>query len=425
MATVLIAAVVGLVVGLGVAVAVGRAAREASPAGPPTDTDALLLAQLEALRQQLAASQAEQLQGSIDALVKVASEKFTDQSSAASRELDLRHQSISQQFSDVTSELTRMRELVGQLQRERAEQHGQIAQGLQHAISTTQALSDTTQNLREALANSKTRGQWGERMAEDVLAMAGFVEGINYRKQTAIAGGGIPDFTFLLPRGRVMHMDVKFPLDNFLRAEQATDTVEVERFRTAFLKDVRQRVKEIGGRNYIDPDETVEAVVLFIPNESIYGFIHQHDPRLADAALQQKVVLCSPFTLFAVLAVVRQAVDAFTLERTSDEILSCLTGFHAQWSKFSDELDKVGRRFESTQKAFDELAGPRRRQMQRTLDQVDELRHRRGLPEPLVARGPRVDAEEQAPEEADDVEPSPSGGPAEPDLPRLRPVRLG
>ncbi len=340
------------------------------------------------------------------------------------RELDLREQSIARQFSEVSDELTRMRELVAQLQQERAEQHGQIAQGLQHAISSTKALSDTTQTLREALANSKTRGQWGERMAEDVLTMAGFVEGINYRKQTAIASGGIPDFTFLLPRGRVMHMDVKFPLDNYLRADAAGDSVEASRYRAAFLKDVRQRVKEIGGRNYIDPDETVEAVVLFIPNESIYGFIHQHDPQLADAALQQKVVLCSPFTLFAVLAVVRQAVDAFTLERTSDEILTCLTGFTAQWGKFTEELDKVGRRFESTQKAFDELTGPRRRQMQRTVDQVDELRHRRGLPEPMVARSSSV-VDEPDDGEADGVGSDAGGDEPVPDIPRLRPVRLG
>ena len=52
----------------------------------------------------------------------------------------------------------------------------------------TQALSTSTQSLREALANPKARGQWGERMAEDVLRLAGFIEHVNYEKQTAVEG---------------------------------------------------------------------------------------------------------------------------------------------------------------------------------------------------------------------------------------------
>ena len=57
------------------------------------------------------------------------------------------------------------------------------------------------------------RGQWGERMAEDVLRLAGFVENVNYRKQVQIEGGtGRPDYTFELPKGHVLYMDVKFPL---------------------------------------------------------------------------------------------------------------------------------------------------------------------------------------------------------------------
>ena len=61
-------------------------------------------------------------------------------------------------------------------------------------------LSSTTQSFREALANPNARGQWGERMAEDVLRHAGFIEHVNYEKQVVVEGAGIPDFTFLLPR---------------------------------------------------------------------------------------------------------------------------------------------------------------------------------------------------------------------------------
>ena len=47
-------------------------------------------------------------------------------------------------------------------------------------------LQDTANHLRQALVSTKARGQWGERMAEDVLRLAGFIEGVNYLKQKVL-----------------------------------------------------------------------------------------------------------------------------------------------------------------------------------------------------------------------------------------------
>jgi len=336
-------------------------------------------AALQAAHDALATERHETVQSAVDTVLAVASEKFADHSAAASRELDLRSTTITQQFDTVNGELQQMRNLVEQLQRDRAEQQGRLERGLQEALQASTTLNETTQSLKEALASSKARGQWGERLADDVLRTAGFVEGVNYRKQTGIATGGIPDFTFLLPHDRVLHMDVKFPLDNYLRLLQSDTDVDRGAFGKAFLKDVRQRIKEIASRSYAESDDALDTVLLFIPNESIYSFIHEHDTQLVDVALAQKVVLCSPFTLFSVLAVIRQAVDAFMVERTSDQILECLGGFSLQWNKFSESIDQLGKRFESAQRAYDDLSGPRRRQLQRHLDRVDTLREQRGL----------------------------------------------
>ncbi len=107
---------------------------------------------------------------------------------------------------------------------------------------------------------------------------------------------------------------------------------------------------------------------------------------MLDHALAQRVVLCSPCTLFAVLAVVRQAIDHFRLERASNEILDCLGTFTRQWEKFSEQLDKVGRQLDGSQRAFADLAGTRRNQLQRAVDAVVDLRERRGIDE-LGANG--------------------------------------
>jgi len=69
-------------------------------------------------------------------------------------------------------------------------------------------------------------------MAEDVLRLAGFVENVNYRKQRALdTGRGIPDYTFFLPNNLLLHMDVKFPLDNYVRFCDATTDLERKRYR--------------------------------------------------------------------------------------------------------------------------------------------------------------------------------------------------
>jgi len=214
------------------------------------------------------------------------------------------------------------------------------------------------------------------------------VEGVTYRKQTGIAGGAIPDVTFLLPGGRVLHMDVKFPVDNYLRHLEAATDAERDLHAKAFLRDVRGRVKELSTRTgYIDADTTLDEVLLFIPNESVWAFIHERDPQLIDVALGQKVVLCSPVSLFAVLAVIRQAVEQTRLARTSNEILECLAGFGQQWTKFSESLDGVVRKFDSAQRGLEEVTGPRRRQLERQLDRIEDLRANRGLPELPQALG--------------------------------------
>jgi len=98
------------------------------------------------------------------------------------------------------------------------------------------------------------------------------------------------------------------------------------------------------------------------------------------------VVLCSPVSLFAVLAVIRQAVEQTRLARTSDEILQSLAGFGKEWTKFSDALDVVVKRFDTAQRGLEEVSGPRRRQLERQLDRIEDLRARRELAEaPPVA----------------------------------------
>ncbi|NDH84399.1 MAG: DNA recombination protein RmuC, partial [Acidimicrobiia bacterium] len=216
----------------------------------------------------------------IDSVDKLVAERVGGMSETVGERVGGMSKSLGHQVQTMGNELTQLRNLVGQLQKERAQQHGQFVESLEAATRQQQVLAETTQHLREALASPQARGQWGERMAEDVLRAAGMREGINYRKQRAIEGGTRPDFTFLLPDDQHLHMDVKFPVDNYLRYLEAPSEAEAAPLRERFLKDVRDRVKELNGRGYAATDSTVGYLLLFIPNESVYGFIHENDAAL-------------------------------------------------------------------------------------------------------------------------------------------------
>ncbi len=280
---------------------------------------------------------------------------------------DLIDARLDQVHSEMRTELTKLSDMVSALGRTSAESFGSVANSLQAHAEVANTLAESTRSLREALANPQVRGQWGERMAEDVLRLAGFDENINYVKQTQIEGGsGRPDYTFPMPKGHALYMDVKFPMASYLRYLEVDTNAEREVHLKRFLADVRLRVRELAKRDYAGESEqpSVDYVLLFIPNEQLTGFIHEHDAGLLDEAMGQQVVLCSPLTLFAFLGVIRQAFDNFMIEQTSDEILKLLGTFGAQWRKYAERgrgrEEEVRRRRQGVRPARRHTAAPAR-----------------------------------------------------------------
>jgi DNA recombination protein RmuC len=334
---------------------------------------------LAAQHQQVFAEQRDAaVQAAIDHVLAHNRQALTAERELAGKELDGKKSLIDQQLATMTAKLDDVSSMVQQVESERARSFGELNAQLASQHEGLAALLHTTQSLREALSSTKARGQWGERMAEDVLRLAGFVENVNYRKQRALdTGRGIPDYTFFLPNKLLLHMDVKFPLDNYVRFCDATSDLERKRYRDDFLRDVRARVRELSDRDYVDPGGgTVDFVLLFIPNEQLYAFIHEQDEAILDDAVRHGVVFCSPLTLFVVLALIRQMVENLRLARTSDEILSLLGQFSDQWGKFKGQMEKVGQRIDAASKEYTALAGTRTNTLERPLRRINELRTR-------------------------------------------------
>lgn len=282
--------------------------------------------------------------------------------------------------SEMEQKLEQVDKLVRDIEKDRENKFGQVTKHLEATSKEIQNLHKVANSLSQVFASPKKRGEWGERQAEDVLRIAGFQEGINYFKQETQDSGSRPDFTFPLPNGLKLHMDVKFPHENYRDYVNAESDQEAEQHRKTFLRNVRNKVKEVTDREYVNPEGgTVNCVLLFVPNEQIYAFIEEQDPSILEEALRQKVIVCSPVTLFAVLAVIRQAADNFALERTSDEILKYLGQFKKQWVKYTDKVDRLGKSLQTVQNHYNDLSETRSNQLEQPLNKLDELRTQRGL----------------------------------------------
>jgi len=386
---VLVALVIGFMLGVGVALLLrliqGKTAQSLAEELFQESEDqrkASIDAILENMKATFGNLSLDALSKSTEEFLKLAKARLESERETSLKELDSKKGLIDQHLYQMSSKLEDVSRLMNELEKDREKKFGELTSHLTAATQQTTLLMQTTAQLREVLASTKARGQWGERMAEDVLRLAGFIEGVNYLKQKAIEGSGSrPDFTFVLPKDLQLNMDVKFPLNNYVRFLEAGVESERTRFRNDFLRDVKARIREVTSKEYINPEQnTVDYVLLFIPNEQIYSFIHNEDSSILDEGLKNRVIFCSPITLFAVLAVIRKAVDNFALEKTSNEILSLLGMFKKQWDEFTGKFEVLGKRIEDVQKEYELLTTTRRRQLERPLQKIDDLRMQKGLP---------------------------------------------
>lgn len=226
-------------------------------------------AMLDQMKESFGAISLEALGKVSDQLVTVAAQKLAGQEAQAQQGLETKKALIDQQLQAMNVQLQSVQELMNSLERDRQNKFGELTEALKSVTQQTSTLGETTAKLREALASGRVRGAWGERMAEDILRAAGFKENLNYlRQKTGNEGENRPDFTFLLPNGLKLNMDVKFPIDNYMKAIESTAPDQQQAAVNHFVADVRARVKEITTRDYIDEEhQTVPCVLLFVPIE--------------------------------------------------------------------------------------------------------------------------------------------------------------
>ncbi len=289
--------------------------------------------------------------------------------------IEAQRAAIDQTVKGLTEQLEKYQGLLRQAEDDRSRKYGNLEAELKNTSNATLRLSESTNRLNNILGNVKLRGQWGERMAEDIIRYAGLIENVNYTKQQANTSLTKPDFTFLLPNRHKINMDVKFPLDNYLHMVNAQIPEQAEMYQKEFIRNVKERIKEIQNRDYINAAEnTLDFVLLFIPNEQVFGLIQEKIPELMDLALKQKVVLCSPFTLYAMLSVVRQAHENFRYEKDLKEIIGLIEQFSKLYAAFKVRFETMGDAITKLNSQYQDILDKNFKQLDTKIKHIDEYK---------------------------------------------------
>ncbi len=291
-------------------------------------------------------------------------------------EMEIKKQAVEHSVKDLKDSIEKYSQLVHRFEKDRDEKYGSLANELKNTSQVTLKLQETTNQLTNVLGNNQKRGEWGERMAQDIIELCGLREGINYKKQAKIDSSGTkPDYTFLLPNKHKINMDVKFPLSNYREMVNTEDANQKELYKKQFLSDVKQRLKEIRSRSYINPSEgTLDFVLVFIPNEQVFGFIQESFPFMMDEALKQKVVLCSPFTLYSMLSVIRQAFENFYYEKATKEIIRMIDLFVKTYATFKDRFTALGESMKKTVHLYADIRDKSFKNLDTKINRIEDFK---------------------------------------------------
>ncbi|CAN5280106.1 DNA recombination protein RmuC [soil metagenome] len=317
---------------------------------------AAIHATAEALREQVASLQRQH--------AEILERQRTDAQAQAEREQ--RESKVLQALSPVQESLRTMQHKVTELEAQRSQQYGQIAEQLKQTQLSGEQIRVTTESLASALRSNSTRGVWGETQLRNVVQAAGLIERVDFDVQHSItsdAGAGRPDMVIHLPGGKNIAVDAKVPFTAYLEASQISVTATGEEgARRESL--IRQHVKVL--RSHIDTlaskaywaglEASPELVIAFIPSESLVSSAMEADPGIMDYAFGKRVALASPVTLWSVLKTVAFSWQQDVLTDQAKTLFDLSKELYGRLATLSEHADKLRRSIDSTVNSYNQFA---------------------------------------------------------------------
>lgn len=326
----------------------------------------------QTLEDRIARISSEALDKNSERFLQVAKEVLNTEKNEIKTDLEGKKSSISELITEIRKDIHRNEERLAKSDEDRVRSFSSLQNELKSYKEITGDLKLSTDRLKELLSNNQMRGAFGEQVAENLLKMAGFVIGQDYtRNETQATLDTRPDFTILLPDQTKINIDVKFPYAALVKYVESEDKTQKEKYFRDFKQDVKNKIKQVCTRDYINPEEkTVDFVILFIPNEMIFSFIYDKMNDVWEEAMQKKVILAGPFSFTAILRMVKQAYTNFRYQENLQNIIGLIQKFDLEYQKYSAAVDTLGDRISSANKQFEVVSTTRNRQLTTVVDKI-------------------------------------------------------
>jgi DNA recombination protein RmuC len=253
---------------------------------------------------------------------------------------------------------------------------------VQKGLGEMQTIASDVGGLKKVLSNVKLRGGVGEvqlaLLLEQILAPSQYEANVRTKK-----GSADPvEFAIKLP-GRsedessfvYLPVDAKFPKDVYETLIAAYENALPDDIETAtknLENTIRKMAKDIRDK-YIDPPNTTDFAIMFLPFESIYAEVIRRSALVDQLRDEYKISVAGPTTLMAILNSLQMGFRTLALQKRSSEVWGVLSAVKSEFEKFGGLLDKAQKNIQTGLGQLDDVVGARTRAIKRQLKNIETI----------------------------------------------------
>jgi DNA recombination protein RmuC len=258
---------------------------------------------------------------------------------------------------------------------------GRQLESVQKGLGEMQTLAQDVGGLKRVLSNVKMRGGFGEvqlsMLLENILAPDQYEANVRVKEGSSEC----VEFAIKMPnkdgdRNYVwLAIDAKFPRDTYEYLQTAYDSGEFNQIEDAkrnLEATIKKMAKDICEK-YINPPNTTDFAIMFLPFEGIYAEVVRKASLLEDIQRECKVVVTGPTTLAAILNSLQMGFRTLAIQKRSSEVWTILGAVKKEFESFGGMLEKAQKNIQTASNQIDEVMGKRTRAIQRKLKSVDSL----------------------------------------------------
>ena len=244
----------------------------------------------------------------------------------------------------------------------RAEESGSLKAQIKQLLDASTATQEEARKLSTALRRGAgVQGQWGEQMLRNVLEMAGLKAGTDFQEQVHLDADGAahrPDVIVRLPGGGGFVIDAKCSLTAFMEAQDAADDTVREAALARHAQSLKAHVQSLSARAYWDQLEpSPDFVAMFVPGDGFLAPALERLPELMAQAMEKRVILVTPTTLFALCKAVAYGWRVENQARNAAEIAALGRELYARLSVMGGHALAMGKALEAAVGHYNRFVG--------------------------------------------------------------------